>query len=318
MLGISQTIPLGQRLARARQAELLERDRATHAVAAKRLEIRLRVQSAFAAALYWQRVIQAREEDVRIATNGVALAHARLRAGDAIAAEPAQAEIELQSARLEQDKATSSAAQALDSLGGALGDSTLQVISLDGTLEEGLTVPPLAALSARLEASPGLAAAVAEIAVQRARLDVVQAQRVPDVNLDLFYRRLGDRDSAIDVGVRLPLQLFDQGQGRLQATRADLDTAEARARALRHEQRLQLQEIHRKLARAVATATVLRRDILPRAEGVLQGAEARYRAGDIGLSEVLPVRREWSRVRLDYLQAIHEVMQAWAALSPYL
>src|SRR5262249_9616611 len=62
VVGVSQAIPLGPRLGRARQAELLDRDRLTYALAAKRLDIRMRVQSAFATALYWQRVVQAREE----------------------------------------------------------------------------------------------------------------------------------------------------------------------------------------------------------------------------------------------------------------
>jgi cobalt-zinc-cadmium efflux system outer membrane protein len=209
-------------------------------------------------------------------------------------------------------------AQTFDVLGAALGDTTLQIASLDGALEETLTVPALASLAVRLEASPFLAAAAADIAVQQAQLDVVQAQRTPDVNLDLFYRRLGDTDNAIDVGVRLPLRLFDWGQGRLQATRAELAAAEARARTVRNEQSLRLQAAHRKLARAVAAATVLRGEILPRADSVLQGAEARYRAGDMSLTELIPLRRDWTRVRLDYLEALHDVMQAWAELSPYL
>jgi cobalt-zinc-cadmium efflux system outer membrane protein len=278
----------------------------------------MRVQSAFATALHWQRVIQTRQEDVRSAANGVALAQARLNAGDAIPAEVAQAEIELHRAELERDKALSNATQAFDVLGAMLGDATLQVASLDGALEETLTVPALAFLAARLEASPFLAAAAADIAVQRAQLDVVHAQRTPDVHLDLFYRRLGDSDNAFDVGVRLPLRLFDQGQGRLQATRAELAAAEARARTIRNEQSLRLQAAHRKLARAVAATALLKEEMLPRAESVLQGAEARYRSGDMGLSELLPVRRDWTRIRLDYLEALHDVMQAWAELSPYL
>jgi cobalt-zinc-cadmium efflux system outer membrane protein len=318
VVGVSQAIPLGPRLARARQAELLDRDRLTYALAATRLDVRMRVQSAFATALYWQRVVQAREEDARSAANGVALAQARLAAGDTIPAEVAQAEMELRRAELERDNATSSAAQALDVLGVTLGDATLQVASLDGTLEETLTVPALSSLAARLEESPFLAAVTAEIAVQRAQLDVVQAQRTPDVTLDLFYRRLGDRDNAMDVGVRLPLHVFDRGQGRLQATRAELAAAEARARTVRNEQSLRLQTAHRKLARAVAAATVLRREMLPRAERVLQSAETRYRAGDMSLTELVPLRREWTRVRVEYLDALHEVMQAWAELSPYL
>ena len=89
VIGVSQTVPLGGRLALARRVELLDRDRALHELAAKRLDIHRQVQSAFATALYWQRVIQAREDEVRSAANGVALANARLTAGETIPAEVA-------------------------------------------------------------------------------------------------------------------------------------------------------------------------------------------------------------------------------------
>jgi cobalt-zinc-cadmium efflux system outer membrane protein len=318
VVGVSQAVPLGQRLAVARRVEMLDRDRLIHARDGKRLDVRMRVQSAFASALYWQRVLQARDEDVRSAHNGVALVQGRLAAGDATSLEVAQAEIEFQRAQLERDKAMSGGAQALKTLGAAIGDASLQVVSLEGALDGTLAVPTLASLVARLDQSPLVAAAEADIAVQRAQIALVEAQRTPDVTLDLLYRRLGDTANALDVGVRLPLPLFDRAQGRRRATQADLAAAEAHARAIRNELSLQVQAAHSTLARAIAAATLLREEMLPRAERVLQGAEARYATGDISLTELLPVRRDWTRVRLDYLDALHDVMQAWAELSPYI
>jgi outer membrane protein, heavy metal efflux system len=318
VVGVSQSVPLGKRLSLDRRAEMLDRDRLLHELTGKRLDIRMRVQSAFATALYGQRLIRVREEDVQSAKNGVALAKARLAAGDTIPAEVAQAEVELRRAELERDKATSSAIQALQALEAAMGDTTLEVGSLEGTLEGALTVPALDALIARLEDSPLVAAAAADIAVQRAQIDLAYAQRTPDVNFDLLYRRLGDTENAFDVGVRLPLQLFDRAQGRIRESQAGLTAAEAQARAVRNEIAFSVQTAHRKLERAIAASMRLREEILPRANSVLQGAEARYRAGDMSLTELLPVRRDWTRVRLDYLDALHEVMQAWAELSPYV
>jgi outer membrane protein TolC len=78
-----------------------------------------------------------------------------------------------------------------------------------------------------------------------------------------------------------------------------------------------LQASYRALTRAIASATLLREEILPRAERVLENAEARYASGDMSLAELLPIRRDWTRARLDYLEALNEVMQAWAGLSPY-
>jgi outer membrane protein TolC len=318
VIGVSQSVPLGKRLTLARQVEMLDRDRLVHELTGKRLDIRMRVQSAFATALYGHRVIRVREEDVQSAANGVALAQARLAAGDTIPAEVAQAEVELRRAALERDKAMSSAAQALQVLGAAIGDATIEIGSLEGALDGTLEVPALASLAARLGQSPLVAAAETDIAVQRAQTDLAHAQRIPTVSLDLFYRRLGDTENAVDMGVRLPLLLFDRAQGRIRESRAGLAAAEAQARAVRNELSLRVQTALRKLESAIAASMLLRAEILPRAESVLQAAEARYRTGDMSLTELLPVRRDWTRVRLDYLDALHEVMQAWAELSPYV
>ena len=318
IVGISQPLPLGRRLAIARQAETLDRDRFLHDWANKRRVVRVRVQSAFAATLYRQRVIQERAEDVRIAENGVAVARARLSAGDAIPAEVGQAEVELGRARLELENATSMYTQAVEALATAMGEPTMEVKALEGSLEEPLALPSFESLIARLAQSPVVASAEADIATQRARLELVKAQQTPDVTFDLSYRRVGDVENTVDVGVRLPIPLFNRYQGRIREIREDMMGAEARARAIRNELALELQTAYRTLARAVAAVKLLREEILPRAERVLQNAEARYASGDTSLAELLPIRRDWTRARLDYLEALSEVMQAWATLSSYV
>ncbi len=318
LVGVSQPAPLGQRLAVARRVETLDRDRLGLELEVKRLEIRRRVQSAFATVLYWQRVIQARAEDVQIAENGVAVAKARLAAGDAIPAEVGQAEVEWGRARLALEQATSGRAQAVEALVTAIGDPTLHVESLEGALEGPLALPTLEALATRLEQSPFIAAADADIAVQRARIDLADSQRIPDVSVELLYRRVGDVENTVDVGLRLPIPLFNRYQGSIREARADFVAAEARARSARNALAQELQTAYRTLATATAAATLLRDEVLPRAENVLRSAETRYASGDISLAELLPIRRDWTRVRLDYLDALQDVMQAWAALSPYL
>jgi cobalt-zinc-cadmium efflux system outer membrane protein len=318
LIGISQPAPLSQRLGLARRVETLDRDRLGLALEVRRLEVRRQVQSAFASVLHGQRIIQTRAEDVRIAENGVAVAKARLAAGDAIPAEVGQAEVELGQARLALEQATSRRLQAIEALATAIGDPTLHLESMEGSLEEPLALPTLEALAARLEESPFMAAAEADIAVQRARIDLAETQRIPDVSLELLYRRVGDVENTVDVGLRVPIPLFNRSQGSIREAKADFVAAEARARSARNALALELQTAYRTLASAIAAATLLREEILPRAESVLSSAETRYASGDISLAELLPIRRDWTRVRIEYVDALQDVMQAWAALSPYL
>ncbi len=249
---------------------------------------------------------------------GVSVAKARLAAGDVIATEVGQTEVELGRAQLERERATSMHAQAMEALATAMGEPSLEVEILEGSLEEPLALPSLDALLTRLEGSPALAAAEADIALKRARIELAETLRTPDVSLDLSYRRLGNVENALDVGVRLPIPLFNRYQGRIQEARADLAATEARARSTRHQLTRDLQAFYGKLSRAVASAKLLREEILPRAESVLQGAETRYTTGDISLAELVTLRRDWTEARLDHLDALNDVMQAWAALLPYL
>jgi hypothetical protein len=60
-----------------------------------------------------------------------------------------------------------------------------------------------------------------------------------------------------------------------------------------------------------------RTEIRTRAECVCLSTETRYIAGDISFAVLLPIRRDWTSAWLDLLEALHEGMQVWAALSPY-
>jgi cobalt-zinc-cadmium efflux system outer membrane protein len=116
------------------------------------------------------------------------------------------------------------------------------------------------------------------------------------------------------VGVSIPLPLFDRKEGRIREARAELAAAKARSRSTQNELILRVRESHAQLTTALASSRALKTEILPRAETVLKSAEARYAAGDIGLNEILPVRRDWAAVQLTYLESLRDVMHAWADL----
>jgi hypothetical protein len=50
---------------------------------------------------------------------------------------------------------------------------------------------------------------------------------------------------------------------------------------------------------------------------MLKGAEARYAAGDISLSEILPLRRDWAGVQLVYLESLRDAMLAWSEIKQF-
>jgi cobalt-zinc-cadmium efflux system outer membrane protein len=312
-------VPLGGRLGAAERAEDLQRARLEKEFEARKLEVRARVRGRFATALYASRVLGLREQALRLGESAVAAARARLAAGDALADEVARAEMEL--FRIEEGlgRARSLEGEALAELAAAIGAPDPRLGSVEGDLEEALEVPSIESLSARIAESPILEAAEADVAAYRARLDLAEAQKVPDVNLDFFYRRLeSTEENTFDAGIIVPLPIFDRNQGRILEATAEVAAAEARARASRGAVTARLRVLASRLSRAVAAAQRLREEVLPRSDVVLRAAEGRYAGGDEGLAAVLPVRREHTALRLEYLDALREVMESWAAISGIL
>jgi len=317
--GVGQTLPLSGRLSKARQAELLDREVRARGLEVKRRDIRKRVHSAFATALYQEKAWQAQTEIQRNAVKAVATTQARVEAGDALREDLARVEMEVARAKVESQRAESLREQALVTLASAMGDATIAVKSLAGSLEATFEIPALESLAANLANQPENAQAEADVRARNARVDVAKAERIPDVKVELLYHRLeASRQDTFDVGLSIPLPLFNRNQGRLREARAEVAAAEARSRMTQNELTTRLRESHLQLTTALANSGTLRTEILSRAGMVLKSAEARYAAGDISLAEILPLRRDWAAVQLSYLESLRDVMQAWATLSPYV
>lgn len=316
--GVGQTIPLGRRLSTAREAELLDREVRARGLEVKRREIRKRVHNAFATALYQEKAWQAQSDIQQNAAKAVAATRARVEAGDTVRDDLARVEMELARAKVELQRAESLREQALIGLASAIGDATLTVKSLAGTMDATFEIPALESLVANLSAQPESAQADADIRARMARVDLAKAERIPDVKVELLYHRLeASSANTFDVGLSIPLPLFNRNQGKLREARAEQAAAEARARMTQNELSTRLRESYLELTATLATSQTLKTEILGRADSVLKTAEARYAAGDISLTEVLPVRRDWAAVQLSYLESLRDVMQAWAEVKRF-
>lgn len=314
--GVTIPLALSGRLGAAEDVERRRAEQRLAELASARADLHRKIRGAFATALSLEQAWSILRDSRELFRQSVSMLESRVRAGDAIPADLAQAEVAGLSASLEMDRVEGQRKQALRGLAEALGDPSLTITSLEGDLEAALEVPTLESLTARLATNPRLQAAEAAVALQAARLELAEARRIPDVSLDLFYRRLEQTNQhAFDVGLSVPLPFFNRSQGSVQAALAEQTAAEARVRATRNELVTELHGAHMRLERALARALMLRDEILPRAEVVLASVEARFKAGDASLAETLPTRREWARLRLDRVEALRDVMVAWSKLT---
>jgi cobalt-zinc-cadmium efflux system outer membrane protein len=309
--GVAQPIPLGDRLGKARAAELLEREVRARGLEVVRRDLRKRVHSAFATALY-----QAQLQIAQSFEKAVATTKARREAGDAVPEDLARVEMELARAKVELHRSQSLREQSRVALAAAMGDATLKVNSLAGSLDATFEIPTLESLAANLSSQPEARAAEAGLRASNARVDLAKAERIPDVKVEALYHRLeATRENTLDIGLSIPLPLLDRNQGRVREARAEAAAAQARVRATQLDLNARLRETHATLTASLASSRAFKTEILPRADTILKAVETRYAAGDISLGEILPVRRDWAVVQLAYLESLRDVLQAWADLS---
>jgi len=316
--GVAQPIPLGGRLGKAREAGQLEREVRVRGLEVTRRDLRKRVHSAFATALYQERAFQTQSQIGQSIEKVVAITKARVDAGDVVPEDLARVEMELARAKVEIQRSQSLREQAMFGLAAAIGDASLSVKSLAGSLDAAFEIPTLESLAAKLSVQPEIQLSAANQRAGNARIDLAKAERIPDVKVEALYHRLeATKENTIDLGLSIPLPVFNRNQGRLREARAEAVAAHARSRMTENELNLRLRESYAQLTGALATSRAFQAEILPRAETVLKSAESRYAAGDTSLAEVLPVRRDWAATQLNHLESLRDVMLAWAQVSGY-
>jgi outer membrane protein, heavy metal efflux system len=319
LAGVAQTIPLGSRLSKAKQAEQLQREKQVHAVEARRRDILKRVHSAFATALYHELAFTAQSNITYTFSITVQITKRRVDAGDALPEDVARVELELARAQLELARASSMRQLSRRTLSAAVGTQLPIKTRPEGNLDHVFEVPALEQVDTALRDHPALLTANADVAASEAHVALAKAQRIPDITVEALYRRLqSERRDAFDIGVSIPLPLFDRNQGRLREARGELAASEARRQSTRNALELRTHEAHAQLTAALARTRALRDEVLPRAETILQTAEKRYAAGDLRLADLLPVRRDWATIQLTYLESLRDVAQAWAELRSML
>jgi cobalt-zinc-cadmium efflux system outer membrane protein len=153
-------------------------------------------------------------------------------------------------------------------------------------------LPDLADLERQLETSPLMVQYVAENERRRRVVNLEKARGLPDLDIGIGARYLREsQDTALVVGISLPLPLFDRNQGAIAAARSRQAQARAEQRSALLRTKIALNEAWQEMNVARAEAQVLAEEMIPASRQVLESAEYGYRAGKFGILEVLDAQR---------------------------
>jgi outer membrane protein, heavy metal efflux system len=226
----------------------------------------------------------------------------RYDAGEGTALELNRARIAAASARAEQSAAEATAADSLAELTALLGLS--EPVEIRGNLVPG-SPPGLEALLAGIGRRADLRALAAELSEAETEILLGRALSRPEVSMRGAVAR-EERAHIATAGVVVTLPVHDRGQEALavgEARAAALRQALAAARAAAEAK---VRGEHAALGRRLAAVRELETTALPALEDDDALALKSFEAGEIGLGELLLIRRESLEAHLSYLDRLLE------------
>ncbi|HEY9104866.1 TolC family protein [Chitinimonas sp.] len=151
---------------------------------------------------------------------------------------------------------------------------------------------PWTSLQARVQQSPALQQAEAEVAIQHAQLAAQQAQAWPDMVVAAGVKRTrNEATSSRQFGVTLEIPLFSRNGAKQASAAARLDQAKAERRSALAAAELALQAGHAELQSLSERVRLYQQVVIPTAEAAFRTAQQGFELGRYGFIDVLDAQR---------------------------
>lgn len=318
-LQLNQPIELGgKRAARIGAAER-GRDIALTELRGKRAEIRAAVTVAFFDTLIAQERMRLARAGVELAQRATDVARRRVLAGKISPIEETKARVAESGVRMELKLAESELATARKRLAGTWGDLTPRFEDVEGDPAAPPPLPSRADLERRMDASPTLVRARIEVDRRLALAEIERSRRIPNVTVSLGAKHSNElgRDQAI-LGVSIPIPLFDRNQGNLLEALRRTDKARDDLSATEIRLSTELAQALERLSTARSDLELLKRDILPGAQGAYEAMLKGFELGKFSFLEVLDAQRTLFQAKSQSLRALADAHRAAAEIERIL
>ncbi len=252
------------------------------------------------------RILGARDRTALLAKNRrsaealLAAVERRYEAGEDTALELNRARVAAASARAEESAVEGARSAALADLKKLLGLS--EAVEIQGELTS-QPPPNLETLLAGLDRRPDLQALAAELREAEAEILLGQALARPNLGVRGGVAR-EERADIVRAGIVLTLPVHDRGQETLAVGQARASSLRQALAAAEVAADAEIRGKHSALAHQLAAVRELEHTALPALEDNESLAGKSFEAGEIGLGELLLVRREIVETRLAYLDRL--------------
>ena len=312
---IDQALESGNKRAARVDAAERGRDIAAAELALRRAALRSTVVATFGEVLLGQERVALASEAVALARRAADAAAKRVQAGKVSPVEETRSRIAESTARLEAAQAASELQLARQRLAATWGAATPhfgRAQPAPGKAAGELPVlPALASLEARVQASPAMARARAEVAQRQALTALERSRRLPDVTVSVGLRRdeqLGLNQALL--GVSLPLPVFDTNRGKLLEAQRREDKSRDELAGARSGLQSAVLQAHTRLETFGTEARAIQAEVLPGAQSAYDAATKGFELGKFGFLDVLDAQRTLFQARSQLLRALAEAQRA--------
>jgi cobalt-zinc-cadmium efflux system outer membrane protein len=304
---LGQLIELGGKRAARVDVASAERDLAAWDYEVRRIDVLVETADEFVDVLAAQERMRLADEALELARSLQRVSSLRLRSGMGSPAEEIRSGVEAEVAGVEREHAEHELATARQELAATWAGEEPRFERADGDLERLPLVPSTEEIARRLGASPSVARWQAELARRAALRTRATSERVPDVTLIAGPRRLsGPEDTALVVGVSIPLPLWDRKRGVIAEAEHRSAKVAAEAWAARVRTATDLATARVGLQASSEEAHLLRTRVLPGTERAVLVLRRGYEQGRFAQIEVLDADRARLGAREQYLRALVE------------
>ena len=313
---LSQLVPLSGRISRQRKVAGLDAGLAEWDYEAARLDVLTNTARAFTDLVAAERRLAIMEELTSLSRRVYDTVSEQADAGSISPIQKKRAGVANSQTEIMLARTKREVEAARKALAATWGSERADFGKAEGSLDTLLPVPPYEDLAAYIDTNPDVARWAAEMEKREAVLSLEKSRAIPEPVVSGGYRRIGENDdNAFVVGLSIPLPIFDRNQGAI---------SEARRLVAKggHERRYAEVNVSAALAGAYAdletsyeAASVLRRDVVPRAEEAYASIFEGYREGKFPLLDVLDAQRTVFDTKLEYIGALRAYHRALAEVE---
>jgi cobalt-zinc-cadmium efflux system outer membrane protein len=270
----------------------------------ERLDLMTLLARRFLVVVRQQELFDLAEHSVEVWEHATQLALTRERAGAAPAVERLRTEIRVANAGLHLEDAEHELQAARVLLAATWGDSSPNFSTADATLCNLAELAPFEIVATKLDSNPDLLRYASERRLQEAHAQLATSQQRPGWTLTAGVRRFELLDDhALVFGVSVPLGSSSRAAPALRRANALSQKSEFEEQNARLDIRATLYELYQELLHTRTEVELFDKEILPRADTILNDIEDGYRVGRFSHLELVNAQAELLAARTARLDA---------------